>query len=297
MDTLYWRVFAGTGHDTAAGEEMKPGHGGGYRGPVRAAIFDWAGTVVDCGSRAPVRAFIEAFAGFGVTLGEADVRGFMGLSKRDHILALAAMPSVASAWRARYGRGVSEEDAQRLHDAFTKLQSETVARYAEPIAGVVAAIGALRARGIRIGSTSGYPRSVMQALVPAAARHGYAPDNVVCEGDVPRGRPAPFMALESVIGLDVWPLAACIKVDDTPAGVEAGRNAGMWAVGVTMTGNEVGLDRDQLARLDSARRAALQADAERALTAAGAHFVIDSAADLLPVVERIEQRLAAGERP
>jgi phosphonoacetaldehyde hydrolase len=286
-----------TVHDTAAGEEMKPGHGTGYRGPVRAVIFDWAGTVVDCGSRAPVRAFVEAFAGSGITLNEADVRRFMGLSKRDHILALAAMPSVASAWRARHGSGLDEEVVQRLHEAFTKRQSETVAGFAEPIAGVVSVIGALRERGIRIGSTSGYPRSVMQALVPAAARHGYAPENVVCEDDVPRGRPAPFMVLESMMGLDVWPVAACIKVDDTPAGVEAGRNAGMWAVGVTMTGNQVGLDRDQLARLDSAERAALRADAERALTEAGAHFVIDSAADLVPVVERIEQRLAAGERP
>ncbi|MEJ2347526.1 MAG: phosphonoacetaldehyde hydrolase [Gammaproteobacteria bacterium] len=276
---------------------MKPGHSGGYRGPVRAAIFDWAGTVVDCGSRAPVQAFVEAFAGFGVTLGEADVRRFMGLSKRDHILALAAMPSVASAWRARHGCGVSEDDVQRLHDAFTRLQSETVARFAEPIAGVLPAIAALRERGIRIGSTSGYPRSVMQALLPAAAGHGYAPEHVICEDDVPRGRPAPYMALKSMVALDVWPVAACIKVDDTPAGVEAGRNAGMWAVGVAMTGNQVGLDPDQLARLNDAERAALQAGAVRALGAAGAHFVIDSAADVLTVVERIEQRLAAGERP
>ena len=237
-----------TVHDRAAGEEMKPGHSGGYRGPVRAVIFDWAGTVVDCGSRAPVRAFVEAFAGFGVKLGEADVRRFMGLSKRDHILALAAMPSVASAWRARHGRGVEDEDVQRLHEAFTKLQRETVARFAEPIAGVLAAIGALRERGIRIGSTSGYPRAVMQALLPAAAGCGYAPEHVVCEDDVPRGRPAPFMALKSMMALDVWPVAACVKVDDTPAGVEAGRNAGMWAVGVAMTGNQVGLDSQRLAQ-------------------------------------------------
>jgi hypothetical protein len=34
-------------------------------GPVKAVIFDWAGTIVDHGSTAPVQAFIEAFKRFG----------------------------------------------------------------------------------------------------------------------------------------------------------------------------------------------------------------------------------------
>ena len=32
-----------------------------YAGPVRAVVFDWAGTTVDYGSRAPVAAFAEVF--------------------------------------------------------------------------------------------------------------------------------------------------------------------------------------------------------------------------------------------
>ena len=40
----------------------------GHKPRVRAVIFDWAGTTVDFGSRAPVLAFVRTFAEFGVTL-------------------------------------------------------------------------------------------------------------------------------------------------------------------------------------------------------------------------------------
>ena len=43
--------------------------------------------------------------------------------------------------------------------------------------------------------------------------------------------------------------------------------------------------------------AARRAAAAGRLTAVGAHYVIDSAADLMPVIHSIEGRLARGERP
>jgi phosphonoacetaldehyde hydrolase len=56
-----------------------------YQGPVRAVIFDWAGTTVDYGSRAPVDAFIELFRRHGVTITAEQARGPMGSYKKDHI--------------------------------------------------------------------------------------------------------------------------------------------------------------------------------------------------------------------
>ena len=41
---------------------------------LKALILDWAGTAVDFGSRAPMGAFVEAFARFGVTLSIAQAR-------------------------------------------------------------------------------------------------------------------------------------------------------------------------------------------------------------------------------
>ena len=52
---------------------------------VKAVIFDWAGTLVDFGSIAPVIALSELFAKHGVSLTADEVRAPMGLLKRDHI--------------------------------------------------------------------------------------------------------------------------------------------------------------------------------------------------------------------
>ena len=65
----------------------------------QAVIFDWAGTTVDYGSRAPTQAFIEIFRRRGIEITEPEARGPMGLTKRDHIAAIAALPRVARIWR------------------------------------------------------------------------------------------------------------------------------------------------------------------------------------------------------
>ena len=48
---------------------------------IKAVILDWAGTVVDHGSRAPMGAFVRAFAEFGVAISVADARGPMGIAE------------------------------------------------------------------------------------------------------------------------------------------------------------------------------------------------------------------------
>ena len=88
-----------------------------FRGPVRAVIFDWAGTIVDYGSLAPVVAFRALFAGAGVPIDEATARGPMGRNKRDHIAdILLRAPGVASAWAAaRGGAAPGEADVDALY--------------------------------------------------------------------------------------------------------------------------------------------------------------------------------------
>ena len=48
-------------------------------------IFDWAGTTVDYGCFAPVKAFIEAFKKFGIEPTVDEVRAPMCMLKHDHI--------------------------------------------------------------------------------------------------------------------------------------------------------------------------------------------------------------------
>lgn len=149
----------------------------------------------------------------------------------------------------------------------------------------------MRAQGLKIGSCSGYPRQVLDVLLPLAAARGIAADHVVAGDDLPAGgRPGPCMALANVLALRIGDVRACVKVYDTVPGIEEGRNAGMWCVGTGLAGNEVGLTEEALGRLPPAEVDALRQAAAQRLHAAGAHVVIDSVAELPRALQEIAQR-------
>ena len=139
---------------------------------VQAVILDWAGTVVDHGSRAPMGAFVRAFAQFGLTISIAEARGPMGMAKWDHIRAMAQVPSVAAAWRSRHGRDFSEGDVDAIFQVFEPMSIAAVRDHADIIPGAIAAIHAMRARGMSIAGTTGYTRPIIDVLEPLAAASG-----------------------------------------------------------------------------------------------------------------------------
>jgi len=259
-----------------------------YRGKLRAAIFDWAGTTVDYGSRAPAMAFVELFRRRGIPITMEQARGPMGLDKRDHVREIAqGLP----------GRTFSDADIEALYREFVPLQIEILPGYAELIPGTIETVAGLRRRGMKIGTTTGYSREMMQVLEKEARRRGFEPDVTIAADEAPAGRPAPWMALRAAMELGVYPMEACVKIGDTRADIAEGLNAGMWTVGVAKTGNEMGLSQQEVAGLDAAALVRRLAAATGRLAEAGAHFVVESVAELPEVVERIDRRLEAGERP
>lgn len=110
----------------------------------------------------------------------------MGMAKRDHMEAIASMPEVVSAWQAHHDHAPSKEDIDRLYSEFLRLQVTTAGRHARLIPGALDAVQTMRRRGMRIGTTTGYPRAVMAVVVAEAARQGYRPDCVIAAEDTPR---------------------------------------------------------------------------------------------------------------
>jgi phosphonoacetaldehyde hydrolase len=257
---------------------------------IEAAIFDWAGTTVDHGCMAPVAAFLEVFRRRGVTVSAAEARGPMGTHKRTHIQTLCALPEVARQWRAAFDRAPTAADVDAMFAEFIPLQLAVLPEHAEPVPGCLDAVAALRARGLRIGSTTGFTRAMMDVLAPEAAKRGFAPDVIVTADEVRHARPWPDMCLRNVMELGVSAVDACVKIDDTIAGIEEGLRAGMWTVGVVMTGNEIGCTESELAAMDPIERARLRAAGHARLRAAGAHAVIDGIAELPAVIAAFEAR-------
>jgi phosphonoacetaldehyde hydrolase len=248
-------------------------------------IFDWAGTVVDFGCQAPVAALVAAFAAAGVTLGEAAARANMGMAKSDHVRAIFARPEVIATWSEAHGAPPTQADADALMADLAPRMREEAARAAELIPGVAQTVAALRAAGLKIGSSTGYTREMMAPVLSRAAAQGYVPDHLVCSGETPMGRPTPLMIYKACAELGVWPLARAVKVDDAEAGIVEGRAAGCFTVGVAASGNGIGLSRQAFETLDGADRDARLAAVRTRLKEAGADLVIDTVADLVEALE------------
>jgi phosphonoacetaldehyde hydrolase len=259
---------------------------------VRALMLDWAGTTIDFGSRAPAEVFAEVFRRKGVDVTTAEARGPMGMAKRDHISAVIRLPRISQLWEQQCGHVPTEQDIDTLYAEFLPLQKSVLVQHSEMIPGVVEVIDRLKKSGIRMASSTGYTRELMQVVTAEAAKQGYAPEVVLCAEDARAGRPAPWMIFRAAEAVDVYPLQEMVVIDDTIVGIQAGLNAGAWTVGVIETGNSMGLSRAELEALSPDERISRRTAIEKTFLAAGADFVIDSVANIEPILNEINRRLA-----
>jgi phosphonoacetaldehyde hydrolase len=257
-------------------------------GPFRAVLFDWAGTTVDYGSRAPAAVFVEIFRRRGVAITTAEAREPMGRAKLDHIATISQMPRVRALWTDVHGQEPSAYDVEEMYREFLPLQKDVLAQGSDVIPGVPEAVAWCRERGLKIGSSTGYTRELMDVVVPLAAQSGYSPDVVLCPDDVPAGRPAPWLNFRAAERLDVYPMNQILVVDDTPVGIAAGLNAGCCTVAVSQTGNALGLSLPEVQALSAGQLKERLEQITHHFRAVGAHYVIRSVAELPALLESLE---------
>ncbi|MCT4656995.1 MAG: phosphonoacetaldehyde hydrolase [Cohaesibacter sp.] len=254
---------------------------------IKAVVFDWAGTMVDFGSFAPMGVFVKAFEQFGITAPINEAREPMGLPKWDHIRTMMDMPSIADQWSAQYGAAPSDTDVDKVYEVFVPMNEKVAADYADLVPGALDVVNYLRDKKIKIGSTTGYTRSIMEHVIPVAKEQGYEPDNLVCSDDLPEGRPGPLGMYQTFVDLAVYPPSAIVKVDDTVPGLQEGVAAGCITVGLALSGNFVGKTPEELASLSADEIDALRTEATAMLKEGGADYVIDSVADLPTLLENL----------
>ncbi len=268
-----------------------------YTGKVQGVLLDWSGTTLDYGCFAPTVVFVQIFKEQGVEISLEQARKPMGAYKRDHIAQIMHMPEVAERWQGVHGHLPAEADVQTLYEKFIPRQIDCIVEYADLIPGVKDTVDAFHRQGLKVGSCTGYTRAMMEPLVPEAKKRGYDPDSIVCPDDVTGGRPAPWMAFQNAMKLGIYPMEALVKIGDTLVDIAEGLNAGMWTVGLAKTGNELGLTEAEASALSPESLRAKLAPIYRKMYEAGAHYVVDSLADTLPILDEINARLARGEKP
>lgn len=271
-----------------------------YIGSVKAVILDWSGTTADKYVIAPAVVFADVFEKHKVPISMKEARLPMGLRKDLHIKAITEIPEVRERWKSVYGREPNQGDVDNMFKDFVPMQLGCLHKYTTLIPGTVEAVNTLKKDfGVKIGSTTGFTRAMVDVLLEDANKQGFYPDCTVAGDEVKHGaRPKPFMVYRNLDLLDVHPIQAVVKVDDTVSGVGEALEAGCWGVGVSRYSNYMDIDslehEGQLSEEEIQKRWAHSRDL---LIKTGAHYVIDSIADLPEVVADINSRLAKGESP
>jgi HAD superfamily hydrolase (TIGR01509 family) len=182
---------------------------------MTAVIFDCDGTLVDSEPLART-AWERALAPYGYALTDADAESCVGLPyPRVHayFAERVALPEAEPFWTEFSG------------ELFTLIDTELA-----PFDDAVEAARTLRARGVPVAVASSSPRERLQRTLGRAGLLD-AFDVVVAGDEVEHGKPAPDMFLLAASRLGVEP-AACVVVEDSPPGVQAGRAAGMFTLAV-----------------------------------------------------------------
>lgn len=257
---------------------------------IEAVILDWAGTTVDFGSMAPVEAFRESFAQYGIEVSNEEIRKPMGMLKIDHIRTMLNMPRIYDVFCEVYGRAFEEADVQAIYASFHGHLMQAISAHTKVKPYVLDAIKELRDMGVRIGSTTGYTDEMMTVVVEAAKRQGYAPDFWISpDGVGGSGRPKPYMIFANMQVLGIDHVHKVMKIGDTLSDIAEGKHAGVYTVGVLEGSSLVGVSETEYKELSDEKRCALLETAREAYFAHGADTVIMNFKELPTLVKHLSK--------
>jgi HAD superfamily hydrolase (TIGR01509 family) len=186
--------------------------------PLSAALWDLDGTIVDT---APIHwlAWRDTLADEGRTLTYERFATTFGL-RNDQTLPVLLGAEVSGAEIARIG------DAKE-----TRFRERVAAQPPVVLPGALHWLAALRSAGWRQALATMAPRPNLEVIVNSLGLGAYF-DAAVASEDVERGKPDPQVFLLAAQRLGVPP-GRCVVVEDSTAGVEAARRAGMRCIGVS----------------------------------------------------------------
>ena len=270
-----------------------------YRGEVKGLILDWSGTTADEYVLAPAVVFVDVFKKYNVEISMGEARGPMGLRKDLHILELTKVPEIRERWKGVHGKYPDQSDVDKMFADFVPMQLDCLRNYTTLLPHVAEVTQKFQKQGIKIGSSTGFVRSMVDILEEDAKKQGYTPDASVAGDEVVNGaRPKPFMVYRNLDLMNVHPIQSVVKVDDTVSGVGEALEAGCWGVGIARYSNY--MDMDTLEEAGSLAEEEIQRrliKTREILQKAGSHYVIDTFDQLVDVVDDINLRLSRGERP
>lgn len=188
---------------------------------LKLAIFDWAGTIVDIGSRAPIiafqRTFEQTYNKFGIKKTEDEIFSYMGMDKKTHLNNLT------------YNKQITDA----LYPILVSNMGHAIFEYSMPVSGIQDVFSRLKDKGYLIGSTSGYSRVLLNIAIARAQFEGMSIPFNITSDEVSRPRPYNDMIevnkthfLKQLNTLQHQPIHyEILKIGDTLIDIEEGINS------------------------------------------------------------------------
>ncbi|MCK8778933.1 HAD family hydrolase [Rhizobium sp. NTR19] len=213
-------------------------------------IFDCDGVLVDS-EPVSVRVLVNALRRKGVDMDEAEAyRRFLGRS----------LATVTKTMSEEFGIEADEAFLDDMrHDLYREFRAEL-----KPVTGISEALDALDVP--RCVASSSQPERIRLSLSVTGLLDRLEP-HIFSASMVAKGKPAPDLFLHAAETMGVAP-AHCIVIEDSPAGIEAAKRAGMTVFAFT-----------------GASHACVPGYRER-IESLSPHVVFDAMADLLHLVQK-----------
>jgi phosphonatase-like hydrolase len=196
-------------------------------------VFDLAGTTIQENGTV-IKSLVDSFTKNGYPISGEAVQRWRGLRKRDAIRILLEEnhPDLSAD---------KNELINQIHDGFTLNMLESYEINANTIAAphALEVFEWLRSNHIQVALNTGFTRLITNVLLNKLGwRTGKMIDQVISSDEVPLGRPHLDMILALMKKLGIRNSKAVVKIGDTIADVQEGRNAGCGIVIAITTGSE-----------------------------------------------------------
>ncbi|MCJ0980839.1 phosphonatase-like hydrolase [Rhodococcus sp. ARC_M12] len=218
---------------------------------IELVVLDMAGTTVtDDGL------VLESFDAAATAVGLADAGPERDAARR-YVLDTMGQSKI-EVFRALFG---TEDRAQAANRAFESAYDARIDDGVSPVPGAAQAITKLRESGITVVLTTGFSVPTQNRIIDALGWRDL-PDAFLAPGSAGRGRPHPDLVLSAALLAEVTDISSVAVVGDTSSDILSGRRAGASLLVGVLSG----------------------AHSEDQLREAGATHVLDSVADLPPIV-------------
>lgn len=274
-----------------------------YNKSIKGLILDNSGTFVDPFVIAPAMAFVKVFKKFGIDISMEESRIPMGIKKDLHIKKLLEIPSIQNKWINNYYREPNDEDITNIYREYIPIQKKILPEYCNLLPKVVETVNMIKQKGIKIGSTTGFSREMLDCILENIKTTELTFDSTVAGDDLDNSnihigsRPYPFMIYKNMEKLNISDINTIVKVDDTITGIQEGLNAGCWTIGITDYSSYMNIDSlnqwKNMSTLEKYNKKKYVRDKFK--KESNAHYIINEFDELIPVLEDINLRLNLGE--